>query len=105
MNRQAAQDSTAIDYRAIFSEQPGLYLILNPELIIVSATKAFLRASGTTSEIIGKKIFDVFPDSDDNHHQGASALRRSLGRVIQDHVEDGMALQRYDVSNPDGQFQ
>ena len=105
MNTAAASTVADTDYRAIFDELPGLYLVLNPQLKIVAATKAYLQATETSENIIGNNVFDVFPDSSDNRQVGQGALRRSFERVIRDRIDDGMALQRYDIRRPDGTFE
>jgi signal transduction histidine kinase len=57
-------------------------------------------------EIIGRGIFEVFPDNpNDPTADGASNLRGSLNRVLQGGVADTMAIQRYDVRRPDGVFE
>lgn len=55
--------SPALDYRALLEGAPDLYLILNPELVIVGVSDAYVRATLTRREdIVGKGLFDVFPD-------------------------------------------
>jgi len=54
------------DFRALFESVPALYLVLTPELRIVGASDAYLRATMTTREgILGRGIFEVFPDDPD----------------------------------------
>ncbi|HEY0864123.1 MAG TPA: CHASE3 domain-containing protein [Lacunisphaera sp.] len=93
--------------RAIFESLPGLCLVLNPELVIVTATDAYLRATMTTREIlIGRTMFEVFPDNPaDPTADGSRNLRASLERVLQNRRADTMAIQKYDVRRPDGTFE
>ena len=35
--------SDALDFRKLFEESPGMYLVLNPKLIIVAVSDAYLR--------------------------------------------------------------
>jgi signal transduction histidine kinase/ActR/RegA family two-component response regulator len=93
------------DFRRLFESVPGLYLVLRPDLTIVGASDAYLRATKTKrDEILGRGIFDVFPDNpDDENATGASNLRASLERVIETHASDAMAVQKYDIRLPDSE--
>ncbi len=90
---------SAPDYQAVFESAPGLYLILNPALVIVGASDAYLRATITRRDrIIGRGIFDTFPDNpDDLAATGVRNLRDSLERVLRERKSDTMAVQKYDV--------
>jgi formate hydrogenlyase transcriptional activator len=92
----------APDFRTLFESVPGLYLVLTPDLTIVAASDAYLRATMTQrEEIRGRGIFDVFPDNpDDPAATGVSNLRASLQRVLQGKVADTMAVQKYDIRKP-----
>ncbi|WP_162249874.1 ATP-binding protein [Massilia sp. Root351] len=87
------------DYRALFEATPSPYLILATDFKIVSANNAYLRATRTThDEIVGRDIFDVFPDNpDDPAASGVTALRASLLRVLRSGRPDAMAIQKYDI--------
>src|ERR671923_543721 len=101
--REAADRLTAApDFRALFESAPGLYLVLDPALRIVAASDAYLRATMTVrEEILGRGIFEVFPDNpDDPAATGVRNLRASLERVLRDRVLDTMAVQKYDVRRP-----
>ena len=53
-------------------------------------------------QILGRGIFDVFPDNPaDPANAGVRNLRASLARVRQNRVSDSMPLQKYDVRRPD----
>ena len=95
------------DFRAIFSAVPGRYLILTPDLSIVAASDAYLHATLTQrEEIIGRGLFEVFPDNPEEHGAtGVSNLRASLERVLRSKRPDVMAVQKYDVRRPDGGFE
>jgi PAS domain S-box-containing protein len=55
-------------------------------------------------EILGRGIFDVFPDNpDDPSATGVRNLRTSLQRVIQDKTPDTMAVQKYDIRKPESE--
>lgn len=52
-------------------------------------------------EILGRGIFEVFPDNpDDPAATGVSNLRTSLERVRKRSVPDTMAVQKYDIRRP-----
>ena len=94
-------------FENLFVSLPGLFLVLNPELRIVAASDAYLKATMTTRDgILGRGLFEVFPDNpDDPAATGVSNLRASLNRVIQNLAPDAMAIQKYDVRRPDGVFE
>jgi PAS domain S-box-containing protein len=93
------------NFQALFQSAPGLYLVLTPDLNIVAVSDAYLRATMTKrEEILGRGIFDVFPDNpDDPSATGVRNLRTSLQRVIQDKTPDTMAVQKYDIRKPESE--
>lgn len=86
------------DFRALFESAPDAYLVLSPELIIVAASDAYTRATMTQREaIVGRSLFDVFPE---NPHPGATAhrnIRASLERVRKHRLADVMPIQKHDL--------
>jgi two-component system sensor kinase FixL len=95
------------NFQALFQAAPGLYLVLAPDLTIVAASDAYLRATLTErQDIVGRRLFDVFPDNpDDPGATGVGNLRASLERVLRFRRPDAMAVQKYDVRRPDGGFE
>jgi signal transduction histidine kinase len=93
------------DFRALFEASPGLYLVLQPDLTIVTASDAYLAATMTRrEEIVGRGLFEVFPDNpDDPAATGTRNLRASLERVLTHRVPDAMAVQKYDIRRPDSE--
>src|SRR5439155_3517152 len=93
------------DFRALFESAPGLYLVLTADLKIVAASDAYLRATMTKrEEILGRGLFDVFPDNpDDPHATGVRNLRASLDRVFANRVPDTMPVQKYDIRRPESE--
>jgi len=97
-----SEGTRGLDFRALFEASPGLYLVLDLELRIVAVSTAYLRATMTKrEEIVGRALFDVFPDNpDDPAATGVSNLRESLERVIRTRRPDTMAVQKYDIQRP-----
>ena len=57
------------DFKKLFESSPGLYLVLLPDLHISAVTDAYLESTLTRREqIVGRYIFDVFPDKETGHH-------------------------------------
>jgi PAS domain S-box-containing protein len=93
------------DFRSLFESAPALYLVLTPDLRIVAASDAYLRATMTKrEEILGRKLFDVFPDNpDDPSATGVRNLTASLERVVKHRRADAMEEQKYDVRRPEAE--
>jgi signal transduction histidine kinase len=96
------ETSSDIDFRELFEQSPGLYLVLDPEFKIVAVTEAYLNATMTKrEEILGLGIFDVFPDNpEDLNADGVSNLRASLTKVLTNKKTDTLAVQKYDIRKP-----
>jgi signal transduction histidine kinase len=96
---------TAPDFRTLFESAPGLYLVLDPDFRIVAVSDAYLRATMTSREaILGRGIFDVFPDNpDDPGATGVRNLRESLHRALATGRADAMAVQKYDIRRPESE--
>ncbi len=94
-------------FRNLFESAPNPYLVLDRDLKIVAVNDCYLNATLTKrSEILGRGIFDVFPDNpDDLEATGVGNLRASLERVLQSNAADAMAVQKYDIPSPEGGFE
>ena len=92
--------------RAISTAAPQPYLMLTPRFKIVWVNDAFAEAAMVSPEaIIGRHIFDVFPDNPDwADADGVSNLSASLETVLRDRRPDAMPMQRYDVTDRAGRF-
>lgn len=88
--------------QSILHATPDLYLILTPSFIIVDASDAYLKAVMLERrDMVGRSMFDVFPDNpDDPHATGSHNLRASLNNVIKNRAPDTMAVQQYDIRTP-----
>jgi len=95
------------DFRMLFESVPGLYLVLLPDLTIHAVSDAYAQATMTRrEEIVGRHLFDVFPDNpDDADADGVFNLRASLNFVLQHKTAHTMAVQKYDIRRPDGTFE
>ena len=93
------------DFQALFEAAPALYLVLTPDLTIVAASDAYLRATLTQrGDILGRYLFDVFPDNpDDPDATGTRNLTASLQRVLAGGIADTMPIQKYDIRRPESE--
>jgi PAS domain S-box-containing protein len=91
------------DFRVLFEGAPALLLVMDPELRIVAVSDDYLEATMTRrEEIIGRGIFEVFPDNpEDPHATGVSNLSASLDHVRRQREPDTMEIQKYDIRRPD----
>lgn len=88
-----------IDFKVLFESAPQLFMVLAPDLTIVAASDAYLRATMTEREnILGRHLFDVFPENPaDSSATGFRNLSASLNTVLKDRVPHTMAVQKYDI--------
>ena len=94
-----------VDFRQIFESSPDMYLILDRDLHIVAASRAYLQATNITLQAVtGRHIFDVFPDNpQDPNASGTRNLGRSLDRVLKHRAVDSMPVQKYDIRKAEGE--
>lgn len=94
-------------FKAVFEAAPGLFLILKPDLNILAVSDDYLKATMTTREsIIGRYLFDVFPDNPaDPKASGVNNLRTSLSTALRTRKEHAMPVQKYDIRRADGSFE
>jgi len=84
------------DFRTLFEALPGAYCVLDPDLVIVGASDAYLRETRTTrAAIVGRPIAEIFPDCPDPG--GPGSLRASLDTVRSEQVASTMAVDRYEI--------
>jgi len=91
----------------LFDAAPTPYLVLTTDLVIVGMNRARERVTERRREdIIGRNIFEVFPDPpDDQTATGVANLRASLERVLATKQPDTMPMQKYDLADPStGEF-
>ena len=93
-----------LDFHELFESVPAPYCVLSPDLTIVAVTDEYVRAAmRPRDQMIGRFLFDVFPDNPDDPHNAVKNLRTSLERVIRDRVVDTMPILRYDVRGPENE--
>ncbi|MEU4268995.1 SpoIIE family protein phosphatase [Streptomyces sp. NPDC026092] len=90
-----------IDYGAVFRALPGMVALLTPDLLYADANEDFLRLAGRTrDQLVGRYIFDVFPEHpDEPAAAGMRETRESMLRVVTSGERDTMALLRYDIED------
>jgi PAS domain S-box-containing protein len=99
---------SSLDFRALFDALPGPYLVLlpdDPTFTIVVANQAYTQATLTKPrEIVGRPLFDVFPDNpDDPQVSGVRNMHASLRQVLATRARHTMPVQKYDIRRPDEQ--
>src|SRR5689334_10363334 len=73
---------------------------------IVAVSDAYAQATLTTrNEIMGKPLFEVFPDNpDDPNPTGVKNLTDALNTVLETRKPFTVATQKYDIPRPDKSF-
>jgi PAS domain S-box-containing protein len=91
-----------IDFQHLFETLPGLYVVLDPSLKVLAVTDEYLRATMVErEELMGRYLFDVFPDNPDaGGSRGAAAVRASLEKVFATGEPDELPVIKYDVQRP-----
>jgi len=83
--RLVAVEDPAPDFELLFRSGPSLLVVLepSPDLRIVAATDAYLRATRSVREaVVGRPFFEAFPErSEGRRPLGAGSLRSALERV------------------------
>ena len=86
--------SIGFDPGAVFWSSPSPYLILNPALFVVEVNPAYEQViQRGRADLVGKYLFDIFPDNpDDPTANGSAIVRNSMQRVLQSGVADNMPI-------------
>lgn len=94
-------DSLNLDFRRLFEFSPDLAIILSPDLTIIAVTEAYLRATMRDKNIVGRKLFDVFPENpDDSEAHNSHNIRASFERILKTKKPDTLPVIKYDVERP-----
>ncbi len=92
-----------IDFERLFAAVPHPLLVLDLDLVVVEANPAYCATHGRTREdLLGREAFGLFPDNpDDPAADGVESVRTSMLAARATGRTQVMALQRYDVEDPD----
>lgn len=94
-------------FRQIFEASPTpLTVLAPPDWTIVAVNDARLELTGSIREdLIGRKLFELYPeDPNDPEASGMRNVSASFDRVLATKAPDTMAVQRYSVRGPTGEF-
>ncbi len=96
--------SQSPDFEALFRVSPYPYLVMDLELNIISANAAYLRSTGRTeSELLGRYVFDAFPENpNDPGSTNIAEVRSSLLHAIESGEPHTTAFLRYSVPRAGG---
>ena len=105
MNLNTSAGAPSIDFKKLFEAAPGMFLVLlpdDPTYSIIGVSDAYAEGTLTKrEEILGRGLFEVFPDNpDDPNATGVANLHASLRRVLTTRAADAMAVQKYDIRRP-----
>lgn len=95
-----------IDFEALFQASPYPYLVMDTDLTVLEANKAYLQSTGADrASIVGKYAFDAFPENpNDPESTNIPLVKASLEKAIATGLPDTTAFLRYSVpTTKDGQ--
>ena len=88
---------TNLDFPALFDASPNPYLVLDRQLHIVGANRAYLASvKRELTDIVGRWAWEAFPTDPETLKQAVA----SFERVIRTRQPDTMPLLRFDVARP-----
>lgn len=91
------------DFQLLFEHIRSPYIVMDIAFTIVAVNDAHLKATLTTRDgVVGRNLFDVFPDNPDSDADGSRSLRASLMRALTSGKPDRMPILRYDVADGAG---
>lgn len=106
--RHGDADGIRQQFQPEFEASSHPYMLLDPApgLRIVDINDAYAQATFTNrGDVVGRSLFEIFPDNpDDPLADGVSNLYASLRIVAKTGQAHAMAIQRYDIRDPGGQF-
>jgi PAS domain S-box-containing protein len=102
--------NTTLDYQNLFENLPEHYVLFksdSPVFTMLAASKAYLSITGKTrEEIIGKSLFDIFPDTSEIAAEtGTGELQAALDAVIASQKQESTGILRYDLTDENGVLQ
>lgn len=94
---------SALELATLFDQLPNAFMVLDRELRYVAANPAYVRVTGTTLDaILGRHVFDVFPDDPTAPSENAAMLRTSFARVLATGKPDEVPAIKYRVARTPG---
>jgi PAS domain S-box-containing protein len=85
-----------IDFADLFAHLPSPYMILDRDLRFTHANEAYLAVTGQKrDEIIGRFVFDVFPETSERRAMFEGAFRRAVAGEA-----NVLVRQRFDIARP-----
>ena len=97
----------AVAFRDAFDNSPHPCMVLDPSpgLNIIDLNRAHREATHCGRDVIGRPLFDVFPDDPANPgSDGVHNLYATLRAAADSGQQQTMAAHRYDMRGPDGRF-
>ncbi|MGW0472783.1 PP2C family protein-serine/threonine phosphatase [Streptomyces coeruleorubidus] len=89
--------SAEINFEELFDAAPNPYLVLDADLVVCHANRAYLQATGRSrEELAGRHILEAFPDTP-GAPEAARDFGASLQRVLDSHAPDVVAPRRFDI--------
>lgn len=89
------------DVQAMFNASPNAYVVMDRQLVIVGANRAYLEVTGRkAADLVGRGMFEAFPSPPDSAH--GQQLRQSFARVLATRQPDHIATIRYPIVGADG---
>ena len=106
--RHGDAQSIRQQFQPEFDASPHPYMLIDPApgLHIIDINDAYAKATFTNrSDVVGRSLFEIFPDNPyDALADGVSNLYASLRTLVKTGQPHAMAVQRYDIRDPDGKF-
>jgi PAS domain S-box-containing protein len=102
--------SQQVDYKSLFLSLPERYVVIDtiePGFTMIAASNPYLQITNTTAvQVIGKKLFEVFPDTSEVAVKtGKGELQKSFEHVIKTQMPDSTGVIRYDLANESGDLE
>jgi two-component sensor histidine kinase len=89
-----------LDYFGLFDASPNPYLVLDRDMNIVGANRAYLEATKRDlGDIVGRWAWDAFPADPDTLRESIASFQR----VLRGRKPDTLALLRFDIPRPQGE--
>ncbi|WP_270886921.1 PP2C family protein-serine/threonine phosphatase [Pedococcus sp. 5OH_020] len=94
---------SSLDYRTLFELLPSPCVLLDGELVIRDCNRAYLEVVGRCpTELLGRRLFDAFPDVTDAGVPAADSVRRALLTALATGRPAALGVHRYDLQLPEG---